>query len=273
VRLEHYEFDSFVLENGYLSDEECFETPKADRKEKRVQIIKIKAASEKKRAKKGKVSEMKSPEVVGPLYSTRTGTVRAQFTKWRPIVFQSSPIPTGLSVGWDLMRQSQQEMNHSQDSGFAEEQLHLLEDVLHDQPRLLNQILHHPARQPSHLKDEERRVEKREPELPGLHPAPLLLPIHKTTEVCTRALPESSHITEMKSGMCPDYSTKYKVKYAVKHCIYSKFDKASGSLSWLEALEMVRSDLSNQLGKELMGVHKELVCRYTNKYLAKLKYK
>lgn len=98
-RTEKYEFNSFCCQDGYLSEEEYFESPSATREEKRQQVIKMREASERKK-RKSKLQMLTEPEIL------TSNNAKTTVKKWNIISFFPSPIPTGISIGRSLLKQA-----------------------------------------------------------------------------------------------------------------------------------------------------------------------
>jgi len=112
-RKESYLVNSFVCENGYLSEDEVMSTPVADWKTKRDKIVKNKKDSEKKRWKL-KIKSQNCPELINNTTSKSSKSTKMKMKKYQAIKFTAHSIQTGLSVEYQLMQGVQNNNNSTQ---------------------------------------------------------------------------------------------------------------------------------------------------------------
>jgi len=105
-RKESYLVNSFVCENGYLSEDEMMSTPVSDWKTKRDKIVKNKKDSEKKRWKL-KIKGKNNPELINNTSAKSSKSTKLKLKKYQAVIFATHSIQTGLSVEYQLMQEVQ----------------------------------------------------------------------------------------------------------------------------------------------------------------------
>jgi len=277
-RNENYELDSFVCENGYLSAEELFESP--EHHEKRIEIAKMRRASEKKaRRARLKFEVLSQPEVIGIVFATAIGTCRPTLKKWKPVQFESSPIPTGLSIEQNLARQALHELgfghcslpsaSHSLSHGPESDKGNMV-NPLHCSNLAGDLIAAGAHEEPMSLDAAHENREATETEETGSSTATAPMPSQ-----------ESQGETEMIGLKSRELEMKYRLKYAVKEYVYQTLsarpaDDASGEVTADQLTKSIRLNhiLPPDLGGEgqlLTPDHQQHLRKYVYKYFFKYK--
>jgi len=261
-RTENYLTDSFVCVNGYLSDDECFESPKADRAGRRAQVIKLNAASERKK-KKQKFELLTGPEVTGVLFWEGKGTVRAVFKKWKGIVFAGEPIPTGLSVDSELKRRALKDLNENRPNlplpWISDDVLSILAELKADGRTSSSKPL--GSKPAQNLSDHGLEMQHS-----GLSDLPILPP---PTLNLQPAIPSREQDAS--------YTTKYDIKYSVMNqvnqaLLQRKSEESAASMpsgSWTRTISPESLMKTIVLDEKLTKGNQDLIWKYINKFYYK----
>ncbi|XP_023322912.1 uncharacterized protein LOC111697229 isoform X2 [Eurytemora carolleeae] len=258
ARSEFYEMDSFVCENGYLSEDENCITPDSKSKDRRDKIIKLNSQSEK-RQKKVELKVLKEPLVEGIIYSTgsRTSTV---FKQWKGIPFSSTPIPTGIYIEKMLLRQSLAELHLTKIGSDPQP----VSDISNLCKGGVETILYPPAvlDAPSTTVFSEKTGATEFTSLDTLLPgAPSSAPITGSAPVPSSAPGTGSAPCSEKNLFSDEYSIKYSIKYKVKELVdFYLSSRTEDDLGPEQLLNLLKMD------EDLGRGNPTLVWKYINKF-------
>lgn len=245
-RYENYVNNSFVCDNGYLSENEIQTTPESNWKKKRTILIKSKNLSEKKRWKV-RVNLLSGPEITTP------GKGRKKpLNKWTAIVFETSPIPTGFSTQLSV---EQAKLDLPQEQGLLN--LHLEDEDYQD----ALDIVHKAMDLDTHdVPDCSAKI------VPKTE-VPDVIVEHDSNRQSNQD--NIVHLSEDPTDSAGDCFMKYKIKYLVKEQVKHLMEGESSDLKSPELL--YQSVLLLQ--PDLPNFPQHLIWKYINKYFFKYKMK